>query len=252
VTIRKSARVQRIEHRAGRVTGVVVDDAHLDFERVLCNADVVTAFNELIEGRDRRQKRLNRLEPSLSGMVFLWGVRGTFPGLQHHNIFFSADYRNEFEDIFARRKPPEDPTVYVAITCRTDPGDAPAGSENWFVLVNTPYLVPGVDWSAETSNLRNRILLKLRQQGFDVADRIEFEQVLTPEHFMRAFGSNRGSIYGISSNTRAMAFRRPANRSRDLRGLYFAGGACHPGGGVPLTLLSGKMAADLILESWHG
>ena len=248
VGMRLQTRVSRIEHRRGRVAAVVANGEPLPFDAVLCNADVVTAFNDLITGFPDRQRRLNRLEPSLSGLVFLWGVQGRHPQLLQHNILFSRAYRQEFAEIFQQRCAPEDPTVYVAITSRVDPEDAPPGCENWFVLLNMPYLAPGQNWPATVEGMRERVLEKLRNHGLDVAEKIVSERVLTPEYFADRFASNRGSIYGISSNSRSTAFRRPANRSRDIRGLYFAGGACHPGGGIPLVLLSGKMAAELLLE----
>jgi phytoene desaturase len=109
-----------------------------------------------------------------------------------------------------------------------------------------PYLTHALNWKNETARMREIVLTKLRQLGFDLANQIEAEFVLSPEGFEQNYLSNRGSIYGISSNNRSTAFKRPANRSRELKGLYFAGGSTHPGGGIPLVLLSGKIAAELI------
>jgi len=239
--------VEEIVTQQRRVTGVRVNGELVRTDRVLCNADVGTAFNHLLPGLARERRKLSRLEPSLSGMVFLWGVQQRHPQLVHHNIFFSTDYRGEFEQIFRQQRPPEDPTIYVAITSRFDAGDAPAGAENWFVLVNMPYLCPDVA-EPNVDSVRRSVLEKLQRNGLDLAGRISCETVITPRDLLQRYGGNRGSIYGLSSNSRSMAFRRPANRSRAVRGLYFAGGACHPGGGIPLVLLSGKMAADLISE----
>ncbi len=239
--------VQEIVTQNRRVAGVRVNGELMHTDRVLCNADVVTAFNRLLPGFARERRKLNRLEPSLSGMVFLWGVQQRHPQLVHHNIFFSADYQREFEQIFRERRAPDDPTVYVAITSRFDAGDAPAGAENWFVLVNMPYLSPDAA-EPNVESVRRSVLEKLKRNGVDLSGRISCETVITPTDLQQRYGGNCGSIYGISSNSRSMAFRRPANRSRAVRGLYFAGGACHPGGGIPLVLLSGKIAADLIIE----
>ncbi|HPI71781.1 MAG TPA: FAD-dependent oxidoreductase, partial [bacterium] len=247
VRIHLNQPAQEIITQNGRVAGVRVNGELVRTDRVLCNADVVTAFNQLLPGMSSERRKLNRLQPSLSGMVFLWGVQQRHAQLLHHNIFFSADYRREFEQIFRERLAPKDPTVYVAITSRFDADDAPAGAENWFVLVNMPYLCPGAA-EPDVDSVRRSVLEKLRHNGFDLSGRISCETVITPRDLEQRYGGNRGSIYGISSNSRSMAFRRPANRSRAVRGLYFAGGACHPGGGIPLVLLSGRMAADLIIE----
>ena len=248
VKIHTSARVEKILHDGRRVNGLQVNGEKLAANFVLCGQDVVVAHNELIDGFEKHREKLNRLEPSCSGLVFLWGVEKEHPGLAHHNIFFSADYQKEFAQIFDEKRPPDDPTIYVAITSKSDPAHAPAGSENWFVLLNMPYLTAGIDWQKETVQARERVLAKLHRHGVELANRIEAEFVLSPEDFYNNYLSNRGSIYGLSSNSRGTAFKRPANRSRELKGLYFAGGSTHPGGGIPLVLLSGKIAAELIAK----
>jgi len=246
VKIHTSRCVEKILHDGRRVTGLLVDGDKIAADHILCGQDVVVAYNQLIGGFTKRRARLNRLEPSCSGLVFLWGVGKKHPKLAHHNIFFSGDYKKEFAQIFEEKRPPDDPTVYVAITSKSDPDHAPENGENWFVLLNMPYLTGTMNWRDETARVREIVLTKLRQKGFDIANRIEAEFVLSPKDFEQNYLSNRGSIYGISSNSRSTAFKRPANRSRELKGLYFAGGSTHPGGGIPLVLLSGKIAAELI------
>jgi phytoene desaturase len=247
VRIHTRQRVQKILHTGTSVTGLCVDNQTLATDAVLCNSDVVTTFSSLIEGFPQVQRSLNTFEPSLSGLVFLWGINQTTPQWAHHNILFSSDYRREFKQIFTDRSMPDDPTIYISITSKTDPDHAPDGKENWFVLVNTPYLSENQDWDAWIQKTRERVLLKIKSVlGTSIADKIEVEETITPRDFLLKYGSNKGSIYGISSNSRTTAFRRPANRNRHLRGLYFAGGSAHPGGGIPLVLLSGKMAAELI------
>jgi phytoene desaturase len=241
--------VEQILHQHNRVQGIKVNGEKIPADFVISNADVVVAFNELIDGFPKQQEKLNRLEPSLSGVVFLWGIDRQHPQLAQHNILFATDYELEFKQIFEDKKVPDDPTVYIAITSKLDPDHAPADGENWFVLVNVPYLAEQQNWDAEIARLKQVILEKLSRLGIAISDRIRVEKIITPQDFYDQYRSNRGSIYGISSNDRMTAFRRPANRSREIKGLYFAGGSTHPGGGVPLAMLSGKMCADLILES---
>jgi phytoene desaturase len=247
VKIHTNAPVEKILHDGKRVRGLRVAGNDVAADTVLCNADVVEAHAQLIDGFAHRRKRLQRLEPSLSGMVFLWGVQRTFPELAHHNIVFSSDYEREFRQIFHEQSAPDDPTIYVSITSKNDPDHAPKGHENWFVLLNMPY-VNGQNWHEEAERMRAATLKRLKAVGLDVEPHIVAEECISPEEFYRLYASNKGSIYGISSNTQTAAFLRPANRSRDLQGLYFCGGSSHPGGGVPLVLLSGKMAAELIAE----
>lgn len=248
VEVHPSCKVNKIKHDHHRINGLLVQDEFFPADFVLCGADVVETFNTLVSGFNRYQKKLNTLEPSLSGLVFLWGMNKSFPILSHHNILFSADYAEEFRYLFSDLKVPDDPTIYIAITSKSDANHAPANSENWFVLLNMPYLAPGQNWDSEKDKIRETVLQKLKRFGLDVSQNIQSEKCITPQDFYTLYGSNRGSIYGLSSNSRMMAFRRPANRSRLIQGLYFAGGSVHPGGGIPLVLLSGKMAAELIAE----
>ena len=249
VQIHTSAKVETIRHDSKRVRGVQVNGERFDADYVLCGADAVVAYHKLLEGLQQQRQKLNQLEPSLSGMVFLWGVRAKHPTLAHHNIIFSSDYSTEFKQIFRDRQVPDEPTIYIAITSKADAAHAPPEAENWFVLLNMPYLVPGQIWEKEKSRMRRVVLDRLKHLGFDIADQIAVEQIYTPEDFFELYASNQGSIYGVSSNSKTTAFRRLPNRSRLLEGLYFAGGSVHPGGGIPLVILSGKMAATLIAEN---
>lgn len=248
VKIHTSTRVEKIVHSGRKVSGIRVEGGFIPADYVVSGVDVVETFTQLIDGYERKKSRLVKLEPSLSGMVFLWAISRQFPQLHHHNIVFSENYRNEFNQIFEDLQPPDDPTIYISISSKADLSDAPAGQENWFVLLNMPHLSAGQNWQHEVDRMRQIILNKLSHLQIDVKPHIKFEKVYTPEDFYKLYGSNRGSIYGISSNSRMSAFRRSANRNRQLEGLYFAGGSVHPGGGIPLVILSGKMAAELIAE----
>jgi len=252
VEIIKSTSVEKILWGDKKIRGIIVNGEEISADYVLCGADVVVTYNSLIDGLPDRRRKLNKYEPSLSGMVFLWGVGKKHPELKHHNIIFSSDYKQEFKQIFKELRVPDDPTIYISITSKTDPEHAPTNSENWFVLLNMPYLVKEQEdrsWNNEIDRMRNAIFKKLKGIGIDISESIEEEKVLTPLDFLRTYASNRGSIYGVSSNSMSMAFKRHANRSRDIEGLYFAGGSVHPGGGIPLVMLSGKMSAELINEA---
>ena len=248
VIIHKNANVNKIYTNNEQVEGIAIGGDFVKADAVLCNNDVVSTFQLLIDGYEKYTEKLETLEPSLSGLVFLWGIKGEHKELEHHNIFFSKNYRQEFNHLFDDLNAPDDPTVYVAVTSKKDPSHALNGYENWFVLVNMPYL-NGQDWPFVVDHTREKIFNKLMKKNIDIRNKIELENVFTPQYFSEKYASNRGSIYGISSNNRNMAFKRPPNRSKRIKGLYFAGASTHPGGGVPLTILSGKIAAELILEN---
>lgn len=252
VELHYNSPVQKIVYHNNGVTGVQVNDQFITCSYVVSNVDAVTTFNELVDGHERKKQKLNALEPSLSGLVFLWGINGSFPMLMQHNIIFSDDYYQEFKSIFTDKQAPDDPTIYIAITCKKDPSHAPSACENWFVLVNMPYLTTEQDWPEIIQKMKYRIIQRLLEMGIAVEDKIIYEKIITPVDFYHQYKSNKGSIYGISSNTRQMAFKRPENRNREIPGLFFAGGSAHPGGGVPLVLLSGKIAAELINKCAKG
>lgn len=248
---------EKILVKNGKAAGVKLkneldDEDILEADIVVSNADAVVTYRELIEEKDRPgfpDKKLNKREPSSSGFVLLLGAAKKFSQLAHHNIFFSDDYPTEFRHIFDVRIPTPNPTIYVCASSVTDAAQAPAGCENLFVLVNVPYMRWQVNWQFEAAAYRDVLVRKLEQSGLeDLGVAIEFEETITPEDFEQKYRANKGSIYGLSSNGVLAAFRRIPNRSSDIRNLYFTGGATHPGGGMPLVLLSAKMTADLIVK----
>ncbi|MDG6221391.1 MAG: phytoene desaturase family protein, partial [Candidatus Thermoplasmatota archaeon] len=247
VEFRYATKAKKIILECKKVTGVKTEQGEvLEGDIVVSNSDVSNTYRVLIgDGDSKGAQRYEKLEPSSSAMVFYWGINREFSELGVHNIFFSGDYKKEFNQIFDEKRCPEDPTIYINITSKYEPDDAPAGKENWFVMINTPY-VSGQNWKKEMGEVRERILRRLSSElGEDVEGLVECEATLSPPDIESRTSSNRGSIYGISSNTRNAAFLRQQNRSKEYPGLYFAGGSAHPGGGMPLAILSGKIAADL-------
>jgi len=248
VKFRYGADVTRINIAGGNTTGITLSNGEtVVTDAVVSNSDSVETLTRLLP-HSHRLSKYRSMEPSCSGMVFLWGVKGEQKELRHHNIFFSGDYRGEFTQIFDKRIAPEDPTVYVSVTSKTDPDHAPPGHENWFVLVNMPYLPDDGSAIQGEGMIRTRILERLGRAGIELEGRIVSETTIKPEDFLRRFRSNRGSIYGLSSNSKMSAFLRPQNRIKEVAGLYLCGGSAHPGGGIPLVLLSGRHAATVCAE----
>lgn len=245
--------VAAITHDGGNTTGVrLASGEAIAADAVISNVDVLTTFERLLDDElpalRRTRDRLRALEPSYSGFLLLLGTNRAFPALPHHSVFFPADYAAEFRDILDRRMPPNDPTVYICRATATDPTAAPPGCDNLFVMVNAPSLDGRTDWCRVGPAYRDHLLDLLRRRGLALEASIVVEDRWTPERIAAAYGAQRGAIYGFASNTRRAAFLRPPNRSSALRHLYFAGGSTHPGGGIPLALLSGRIAADLVLE----
>lgn len=252
VKIYTESEVEEIIIERGRAVGARVGGENCGADVIVANSDAIETYRRLIDSKHRRKfsdRKLERREPSSSGFVLLLGTRRKFEKLAHHNIFFSNDYKAEFDALFKQKRPAQNPTIYVCAASRTDAAQAPEGCENLFVLVNAPYTSAKTDWQIEAKPYRDSIIEKLENFGLEnLGNSIDFEKIITPEDFERKYAANKGSIYGVSSNGVLSAFLRVPNKARDIENLYFTGGSTHPGGGIPLVLLSGKMASELILR----
>jgi len=228
-----------------KAVGVCVKEAKHLADLVVSNMDVVPTYRKLLPNQTQPEKVLSQ-ERSSSAVIFYWGVGKSFSQLDLHNIFFSDDYAAEFAAIFNTKTLYHDPTIYVNITSKDVPSDAPEGKENWFLMINAPHDT-GQDWKAIAEQLREWVIAKLnRNLETDIAPLIEEEWVMTPDIIAQRTQSYLGALYGASSNDKMAAFLRHPNFSREISNMYFCGGSVHPGGGIPLCLLSAKIVSDLI------
>jgi phytoene desaturase len=250
VKIVYNSRVERINVKKRKVEGVQVKGEHIKADIVVSNMDIVPTYTHLLPEMKQPRQVLEQ-ERSSSAIIFYWGIDCQFPELDLHNIFFSEDYKQEFNFIFKEHDLFEDPTVYVHVSSKYCQGDAPPGKENWFVMINSPGNV-GQDWDKLINLSRERIIQKLsRILKIDLNNLIESESVLDPRTIEENTSSYRGSLYGASSNHWLSAFIRHPNFHRKIRGLYFCGGSVHPGGGIPLSILSGKIVSELVQNDFR-
>ena len=211
---------------------------------LVCNMDVAAAALGPLSSILSTKK--TKYEPSSSALIFYWGINRSFKELDIHNIFFTDDYKKEFDSLFDDKKIAEDPTVYINITSKNNKSDAPDGCENWFVMVNAPY-VANQNWDEMIEKAKSNILKKLSKLlSCDINKHIVVEEKLTPILIRNNTSSHKGALYGSSSNHLMSAFLRQPNFSTKHKGLYFCGGSVHPGGGIPLSLLSAKIMTDKI------
>jgi len=268
VEVRTGVEVEALPLHGGRVVEVVTADGALPVDAAIAAVDRRWALTLL--GRPAPVRR----SPSLSGTVALLGVRGESPGLAAHNVLFPADYAAEFADLRAGRHP-SDPTLYLHASSKADPGDAPPGDENWFVMVNAPALPAGdprgapvgvgghaareaaeasgrpqsavhAARAAEDAAAAHRLRATLAARGHDPALRTVVERDLGPAELAR-FG-DRGAIYGPAPDG-LLSTLRPGPALPGVRNVWLAGGTVHPGGGIPLALLSGRYAAAALLRA---
>ncbi len=252
VEVHTNTAIEKIEIREGRVTGVVAEGGRFhDLDAVVANSDIVRTFENLMpkaEGEAFLNKNASRLEPACSGVVLYLGCRKRFPDMLHHDFMFSADSDEEFKDLYERRIPHADPTIYLAIPSRTDTTVAPQGCEAVYALVHTPYLSPEFDWETGAQGYRDIIVDKMERCGMEgLKDSIETERMITPLDLERLYWVNKGAIYGVVTKRGLTSAFKTGNRS-PIRGLYFAGGSVNPGAGVPMVLMSGQIAAECVLE----
>jgi diapolycopene oxygenase len=231
------------------VTGVAMTDgSKMPASAVISNMDSIRTYEELIGGAAGRHYSRSGFEPACSGVVLYLGLSRRYDHLEHHNFVFSDNAETEFGQIYDRGEPADDPTCYVAAPSRTDPSVAPEGGEALYVLVHTPYLRDHHDWSKMYPGYRKTIIEKLKKTArlTDIEDRIVFDRYLTPQDIHDRYKVLKGAIYGLASHGKFTGAFKPGNRSRFVKGLYLAGGAAHPGPGMPMVMMSGWIAADAL------
>ncbi len=239
-----NAKVDEVLSQGKKVTGIRIGEDRLDYDRVISNMDIFYTYNRLLPGK-KQPKRVLRQQKSTSALIFYWGIKKQFEELNLHNILFSEDYEKEFSLLEASQVF-DDPTVYINISQKYSREDAPEGCENWFTMINVPFDA-GQDWDELIKKARSNIIQKVsRILKVDLESLIECEAILDPRTIERKTSSHLGALYGTSSNNRMAAFMRHANFSNSIKGLYFCGGSVHPGGGIPLCMMSAKIVDELM------
>jgi phytoene dehydrogenase-like protein len=213
---------------------------------VASDVDIHVLYKNLLP-KSFTPKKLIQQEKSSSAYVFYWGINKEFAALGLHNILFSDDYKNEFDHLFSKQFPIDDPTIYINITSKYCKDDAPEGCENWFVMVNVPHnKSDSIDYAAA---IRKNVIEKINSMlKTDIEKYIITESTLSPIDIENQTSSFGGSLYGNSSNNKFAAFLRHANFSSSIKNLFLVGGSVHPGGGIPLCLFSAKIASQIIVE----
>ena len=254
VKIHLNTKVAEILTSDGKTAGIKLENGSIiQSEIVVSNADSEITYNQLIKSdlsKARKERRkLKKASKSLAGFSLLLGLdntKGKPVEIEHHNVFFPSNYDAEFDQIFDKRVPVSDPTIYI---CAPKDKSMVTGSdkEAWFVLVNSPRhdLKNGWDWSNGGEQYANQIINKLDLLGLNVSNRLDLMKFRTPLDLQNYALAPGGSIYGTSSNSAQSAFLRTSNRSK-IKNLYCVGGSAHPGGGLPLVGISAEIVAEII------
>ena len=243
-------KVTEIQLAKGSISGIQTENGNYDCNYAVSNMDVAFTYEKLLPNQKQPRKILNQ-EKSSSAIVFYWGIKRSFPELNVHNMFFSDEDKEEFDAVFIDKSIHSDPSLYLYISSKINPTDAPPGCENWFISMNAP-IDQEQDWDKMIDGKRTFIIEKMsRALGTDIAPLIECERILDPRLIEKQYSGKNGSIYGNASNNRFSAFYRHPNYSKRIRGLYFAGVSVHPGGGIPLAINSAKIACECLFEDFR-
>ncbi|MEZ5007952.1 MAG: 1-hydroxycarotenoid 3,4-desaturase CrtD [Chitinophagales bacterium] len=228
-----------------KAIGISVKGKNILGDKVISAADIMLTYRKLLKDQKAPEKILKQPK-STSAIIFYWGIKKEFPELDLHNILFSKNYKEEFEAISKNNRIYHDPTVYINISSKRQKSDAPNGKENWFILINAPN-DNGQDWDQLISETRKHTIKKVNSiLKTNIEPFIEEEDILEPRLIEQRTGSYAGALYGNASNNKMAAFWRHANYSSKIENLYFGGGSVHPGGGIPLCMLSAKIIDELI------
>jgi phytoene desaturase len=240
VEIKYNTLVQEIITEQKKATALKVNNQCVPFDSIISNIDIRNLYHKLLPGL-KAPSSVTNIQPSSSALIFYWGIDSLFPALDVHNILFAQDYAQEFEHLFMKKTLSDDPTVYIFISSKIVQSDAPAGKENWYVMINVPENT-GQDWDELTAQARKHIIGRINNVlKTNIEQHILFERIADPRSIERDTGSVGGSLYGSSSNNPFSAFMRHPNYSGKIQNLYFTGGSVHPGGGIPLCLASAKI-----------
>ena len=241
----------------------LMDGTTLEADLVICNADLIYAYNNLLPS-STYAKSLSTRKTSCSSISFYWGIDRIVPELNAHNIFLADEYRSSFDSIFKDHLIPEEPSFYVNVPSRVDATAAPENCDSIVVLVPVGHLLSDdsathkgtpsssgqtQDWPKLIALAREKILttIKLRT-GVDLGSMIVHEQVNDPLTWKENFNLDRGGILGLSHSFFNVLSFRPKTKHASIDGLYFVGASTHPGTGVPICLAGGKIVASQVLQ----
>jgi phytoene desaturase (3,4-didehydrolycopene-forming) len=250
-----------------RVTGVKLQDSgeELKADVVICNADLVYAYNNLLPSTSY-SSALAKRETSCSSISFYWGLDKQFPQLEAHNIFLAEHYRESFDSIFKRHLIPDEPSFYVNVPSRIDPKAAPSGCDAIVVLVPVGHLISSgsqqgmdkgngsldQDWDKMVETARKTVLGTIESRlKISLSPHIVTETINTPPSWKDTFNLDRGAILGLSHSFFNVLSFRPKTRHSKIRNLFFVGASTHPGTGVPIVLAGAKLVSDQVLKQWR-
>jgi len=243
--------VERIDIGSARARGVrLAGGQRLAAQVVVANADLPYVYQNLLPA-DGMASALTRKQFSCSVISFFWGMDQTYAALGPHTLFLADDYRENFESINRGLGLPANASLYLHAPARLDPAMSPAGQDSLTAIVPVGHLSENgeQDWSALRDQARAQVFRRLGTLGLtDFAAHIKFEETFTPLAWRKRYNLVKGATHGLAHTLTQLAYFRPANRHARYPNVYFVGASTHPGTGVPTAMVSGRLAAERILD----
>ncbi len=247
VTFKYNTTVTSVEHSNGRAKAVITEDGQrIEFDALILNPDLPVAWRELL---GRTPPSVKRLKYSPSCVTLLIGSSKKYERLAHHNIHFGQSWDGVFDELINKKTLMTDPSLLVTVPTHDDPGLAPQGKSSYYVLFPTPNLDAGIDWEIEGPKYRDRMIATMEARGYEgFGDSIEVETMTTPLDWQRQ-GMERGAPFASAHTFFQTGPFRPRNLAEGFENVVFAGSGTQPGVGVPMVLISGRLAAERIVGS---
>jgi phytoene desaturase len=245
VTFKYSSTVTSIERKNGRATAVITDKGErIPCDVVVLNPDLPVAWRDLLGKQPRSVKRL-KYSPSCATLLI--GSSKTYDHLAHHNIHFGKSWAGVFEELIKKKTLMSDPSILVTVPSKDDPALAPAGKSSYYVLFPTPNLSADIDWEKIGPKYRDEMIKSLEDRGYTgFGDAIEVEQLTTPLDWKNQ-GMEQGAPFASAHTFFQTGPFRPKNLAKGFENIVFAGSGTQPGVGVPMVLISGRLAAERIV-----
>ena len=251
IKVHLKSEIAAIEKANGTVTGITLKDGSFrPADIIVSNMEVIPAYKNLLKEDDAFMRKLEKFEPTCSGIVLDIGLDIQYPQLAHHNFFFSGDQHENFKKVFRKYELPNDPSIYLVAASKTDPTVAPAGCDCLKILPHIPHIDDENPLTREDyGKFKELIVDKLERMGLkDLRKHIVYEHFWTPLDIQEQYYSNKGSIYGVVSDRfKNFAFKAPKQSTR-YENLFFVGGSVNPGGGMPMVVLCGQNVSRKIAE----
>jgi phytoene desaturase len=241
--------IMSVQHSAGKM--VSVTDANGQVYRAdlfVINADAAWFRGKFLNRAKFTEEKLDKMEWTLAPFTIYLGVKGTIPGIHHHNYYLGDNFRAYADTIFRSTVAPEKPYYYVNVASKSNPNCAPEGCENLFILCPVPDMRVKPDWS-DSGKLVDEIIEDLgKRVNFDIKNNILTQVVYTPIEWQKMFNLYKGSGLGLAHGLNQIGALRPANKDEKLSNVYYVGASTHPGTGLPIVVIGSRLVTERIVN----